>query len=67
MEIQFDRCECFDTHCHGPAGRCSGAGVTILYRVDMMDETGVLFCEACADDAVQSGLFTDSIGDDDRA
>jgi len=33
---------------------------TILYRVDMEDVTGTAFCEACADDAFASGLFTDS-------
>ena len=28
-----------------------------LYRVDMEDATGTLFCAACADDAFECGLY----------
>ena len=42
---------------------CKGTGfvpvpLTILFRVDMEDRTGIAFCPACADDAMASGLFT---------
>jgi len=30
----------------------------ILFRVDMEDETGTAMCEECADDALDSGVFT---------
>lgn len=30
---------------------------TIAYRVDMEDETGTAFCDACLGDAMDSGLF----------
>ena len=59
-------CQCVDSGCpvqHGPWSRdrqfpCHGVASITLYRVDMDDETGTLFCEACADDAADSGLFS---------
>jgi hypothetical protein len=52
------RCECADAGCvcHG---KCNAEGRVTLYRVDMEDATGTLFCEQCAADAMESGLFTD--------
>ena len=47
-------------------GKKPGPGVTVLYRADM-DESGVLFCAACADDAWQSGLFTTADEPEDDA
>jgi len=59
-------CGCFDNGCKANHGRAcltridplagDGSGET-LYRVDMQDDTGTLFCRACADDAMESGLF----------
>lgn len=56
------QCECADRGCkeHKGQSSCLAAGDTILFRVDMADETGTLFCEACATDAMESGLFTES-------
>lgn len=51
-------CECGDPGCTC-AGHCNGAGTIVLYRVDMVDETGTLMCEHCASDALDSELFTD--------
>lgn len=55
------RCECSDHACpvHRGKSSCSNQATTILYRVDMEDRTGSAFCEQCATDAFESGLFTD--------
>jgi hypothetical protein len=55
------KCECADAGCavHVGVSDCRELATTILYRVDMQDETGTAFCEACADDAMESGVFTD--------
>lgn len=52
-------CECSDRGCsvHAGTGHCDGRDVVRLYRVDMRDDDGTLFCEACADDAMGSGLY----------
>lgn len=63
------RCECSDINCnsnHNGKPKCDETATTILYRVDMVDVTGTAFCEACAEDASLSGLFTDSTEDDDE-
>jgi hypothetical protein len=56
-ERQF--CECADPGCTAHKGNsyCIIPGETVLKRVDMEDWTGTLFCEFCADDAAESGLF----------
>lgn len=65
------RCECADPGCpHSAINQshcipCKHVATTILYRVDMEDVTGTAFCDECADDAFESGLFTDSTDDDD--
>jgi len=58
-------CECSDTGCKAHPGKhCANHGeVSLLYRVDMEDHTGTAFCEACADDAFESGLFTTESGE----
>jgi hypothetical protein len=62
------KCECADPHCSTNAGRsgscaakggCSNAPVEELFRVDYEDETGTALCLACAQDAWDSGLFSD--------
>lgn len=52
-------CECCDPLCpvHTGSSQCDRLGVDRLYRVDMIDLDGTLFCEGCADDSIQSGLF----------
>lgn len=59
-------CACADHGCSTHVGHdCSvrvdprdDDGSMTLFRVDMADDwTGTLFCEACASDALNSGLF----------
>lgn len=50
-------CECADPACPACHGRCRNAGRVLLYRIDMADETGTLFCEPCADDAASTALY----------
>jgi hypothetical protein len=52
-------CECSDPGCRECYGHCVKVKTTTLYRVDMEDLTGCLFCEGCAHDAMNSGVFTD--------
>jgi len=52
-------CMCVDNGCEHCGGNCQSHAETTLYRMDMDDATGVDFCEGCAVDAMQSGLFTD--------
>lgn len=54
-------CECADSGCKAHKGQsdCLVKGYTILYRIDMEDETGTVMCEACTDDAFSSGLFVE--------
>lgn len=53
-------CDCHDPGCAGHLGvsDCHRAGRFPLRRVDMGDaHATMLFCEACLDDAMPSGLF----------
>lgn len=55
-------CECSDPGCPVHKGESCDNKVTEsdrLYRIDMQDFTGILFCEECAIDAFDSGLFSD--------
>lgn len=62
MQKRTNQCECSDHGCpvHNGWSACLENGEQILYRVDMNDETGTLFCAGCAADAMQSGLFSES-------
>lgn len=60
------RCDCFDSGCpagHGSTSRilkdsqCPQEATLRLYRSDFADNPVVEFCEACAEDALASGLF----------
>jgi hypothetical protein len=53
-------CECCDPGCpvHPGEEDCTKRATTRLRRVDMEDETGEYFCRKCADDALDSGVFT---------
>jgi hypothetical protein len=57
-------CECIDKGCPAHRGTiCTAKGATtILRRIDMHDVTGTAFCESCAIDAMESGLFTELEG-----
>lgn len=62
------RCECCDDRCleHKGRDRCHHQATDILYRVDMNDETGTAMCDACADDAFSSDVFTVKDDEDDE-
>jgi len=54
-------CKCADPGC----GQCCGGRKphspgrpTRVYRVDMDDTTGSLFCSGCAQDALDCGMFS---------
>lgn len=55
-------CECSDGGCPACHGNCDKVAVYVVYRVDMEDETGTPMCEACMEDAAESGLFRVSEG-----
>lgn len=69
-------CECSDPKClvhtdddsrsTGKLSECQNVGTVTLYRVDMEDETGTVMCEDCANDAYESGLFTDGFDGDEE-
>ncbi|MBM3791780.1 MAG: hypothetical protein FJW35_15715 [Acidobacteria bacterium] len=50
-------CEDADPACPVCHGRCKRPYDVVLYRTDMEDRTGTRFCDECADDALESGLF----------
>jgi hypothetical protein len=54
-------CQCSDPGCpiHHTHSDCTHPATTTLYRIDMQDETGTPMCEGCAEDAFESGVFTD--------
>ena len=56
------KCECGDPNCpvHKGEDECGNMGMAKLYRIDMEDRTGTNFCRRCAQDAYESGLFSDS-------
>jgi hypothetical protein len=53
-------CQCSDPGCpvHPNHSDCSRRATTTVYRVDMEDETGTPMCDRCAEDAMDSGVFT---------
>ena len=51
-------CMCVDSGCTC-GGNCQKHAETTLYRIDMEDYTGTDFCEECAADAMESGVFSD--------
>ncbi len=61
-------CQCADIQDAPHQGDpiCTNDVSVTLYRVDMDDRAGVDFCEYCAEDAMDSGLFTDSAPGEDE-
>jgi len=59
--MRHAECECSDPGCDGHPGLagCTRRATERLYRIDMEDVGGLLMCEECADDAMESGVFTD--------
>lgn len=55
-------CECVDSGC-SCYGDCAEDGAVRLYRCDMNDHIGTLFCQDCADDAYGAGVFSDEAPD----
>ena len=57
------KCECADSGCKmGHDGRCREKGLSLYIRIDMEDVGGTRFCEGCAEDALESGLFAPKAG-----
>jgi hypothetical protein len=58
-ETNHNYCKCKDTGCpeHYGFSQCRNVAMLDLYRTDMTDETGTGFCENCASDAMESGMF----------
>jgi hypothetical protein len=57
LERKRQDCQCADPGCGACNGLCSKGSRTLLFRVDMVDESGTWFCGDCADDAMDSGVF----------
>lgn len=64
--INKSKCECSDPGCkhvkmlhnyYGLSSQCDKKADVQLFRSDMEDRAGVLFCDECASDAMESGVF----------
>jgi hypothetical protein len=53
-------CECADPMCpaHPSLNSCAHPSTRRLFRVDMMNAR-IRFCDGCADDALESGVFAE--------
>jgi len=53
------KCACSDPGCevHEGKSECTHNAVTVVVRMDMEDRTGTPMCRACANDALESGVF----------
>lgn len=67
--VEIPACQCSDMQCptHPLMNRCANVGNQRLYRIDMADDSGTQMCVQCADDAYESGLFSDTRWNDRRA
>jgi hypothetical protein len=54
-------CGCTDPDCpvHLYHKMCDKRAHRTLYRIDMEDRTGTPMCDRCAEDAFESGVFTE--------
>lgn len=66
--VEIPACQCADIFCPAHQGQssCRAVGKQRLYRIDMADDYGTMMCDACADDANNSGLFSDIRWNDRR-
>ncbi len=60
-------CGCADPGCPVCRGSCRSPAKTVLVRIDMDDRDGTPFCQECAGDAMDSGVFSESISAKIRA
>lgn len=53
------QCECSDPGCKGHEGKseCTRNACVMLRRIDFVDRPKCYFCEVCAEDAHESGVF----------
>ena len=52
------QCECIDKLCSVHTGtECQKQATTKLRRIDFVDQPACYFCDACANDAFESGVF----------
>jgi hypothetical protein len=60
IEDEESPCECGDSGCsvHEGSEECPNPGTVLLRRTDMEDESGSYFCQECAEDAMESGVFS---------
>ncbi len=56
-------CQCVDRGCPHCKGGCPDKATVIVYRSDMDDANGTPMCDDCANDAIDSGVFTDATDD----
>ena len=58
-EDYLGRCECCDHGCKAHKGRdCAEYATLELMRDDMDSSATMLFCTICAEDALESGVFS---------
>ena len=61
------RCRCLDLNCPACHRGCLRPAFVKLYRADLDDEIGTVFCDRCAVAALKSGVFTFEYKTKDRA
>ena len=59
-ELHNLSCECADPGCSACRGLCTNKATFLLFRIDMQDADGVVFCRGCGRDALDCGLFTEA-------
>jgi hypothetical protein len=58
IEVDAGGCECEDKLCPCHTGRiCEAMAVQIVRRIDFDGQPVCRFCDACAEDAISSGVF----------
>ncbi len=56
-----DVCECYEDACLHCEGECDRLGTVRLFEKDSDDQTGILLCEGCSKDALESGEYIHSL------
>mgnify|MGYP001557959701 FL=1 len=62
-------CECGDPGCpmHKGKSKCKEQATRKVRRIDMGDSDYIPMCDGCADDALDSGVFSEHVEDDEPA